>query len=148
MTFYKCWFTYLFILFVCIENFRILSGLSQIPLFGQASLLVLNFRWSHNSLTHSLKNCSPHVISMREKSPNMEFFSGPYYPVFRLNTEIYSVNLLIQYEYGKIQTRKNSYNSYKFLHRFKNLPPIKLEYRNIALKQAICVKIICLHYGI
>ena len=35
-------------------------------------------------------------------------FSGPYFPVFGLNTEIYSVNLRIQSEYRKIWTRKNS----------------------------------------
>ena len=35
-------------------------------------------------------------------------FSGPYVPVFGLNTKIYSVNLRIQSEYSKIQTRKNS----------------------------------------
>ena len=36
------------------------------------------------------------------------FFSGPYFPVFRLNTEIYSVNLRIQSKYRKIRTRKKS----------------------------------------
>ena len=35
-------------------------------------------------------------------------FSGPYFPIFELNSEIYSVNLRIQFEYGKIRTRKNS----------------------------------------
>ena len=35
-------------------------------------------------------------------------FSGPYFPVFRLNTEIYSVNVRIRFEYRKIRTRKNS----------------------------------------
>ena len=35
-------------------------------------------------------------------------FSGPYFPVLELNTEIYAVNLRIQPEYGKIRTRKNS----------------------------------------
>ena len=35
-------------------------------------------------------------------------FSGLYFPVFGLNTEIYRVNLRIQFEYGKIRTRKNS----------------------------------------
>ena len=35
-------------------------------------------------------------------------FSGPYFPVFGLNTEIYGVNLCIQSEYRKIRTRKNS----------------------------------------
>ena len=35
-------------------------------------------------------------------------FSGPYFPVFGLNTEIYSVNLRIQSAYRKLRTRKNS----------------------------------------
>ena len=35
-------------------------------------------------------------------------FSGPSFPVFGLNTEIYGVNLRIQSEYRKMQTRKNS----------------------------------------
>ena len=34
--------------------------------------------------------------------------SGPYFPVFGVNTEIYGVHLRIQYEYRKIWTRKNS----------------------------------------
>ena len=34
-------------------------------------------------------------------------FLGPCFPVFELNTEIYSVNLRIQSKYGKAQTRKN-----------------------------------------
>ena len=36
------------------------------------------------------------------------FCSGPYFPAFGLNTEIYSVNLRIQSEYRKIGTRNNS----------------------------------------
>ena len=35
-------------------------------------------------------------------------FSGPYFLVFELNTEIYEVNLRIQSEYRKIKTRKYS----------------------------------------
>ena len=35
-------------------------------------------------------------------------FSGQYFPVFGLNTEIYGVNLRIQSEYREIRTRKNS----------------------------------------
>ena len=35
-------------------------------------------------------------------------FSGPYFPVFGLNTEIYFVNIRIQSEYRKIRTRRNS----------------------------------------
>ena len=34
--------------------------------------------------------------------------SGPYFPVFRLNTQIYGINLCIQSEYRKIWTRNNS----------------------------------------
>ena len=50
--------------------------------------------------------------TLREKCPNTEFFSGPYFPVFGMNTEIYGVNLRIQSEYSKIQTRKNSVFGY------------------------------------
>ena len=35
-------------------------------------------------------------------------FSGRYFPVFGLNTEIYGVNFRIQSQYRKIATRKNS----------------------------------------
>ena len=35
-------------------------------------------------------------------------FSGPHFPVFGLNTEIYEVNLRIHSEHRKMQTRKNS----------------------------------------
>ena len=35
-------------------------------------------------------------------------FSGPYFPIFGLNTERYGVSLRIQFEYGKIRTSKNS----------------------------------------
>ena len=36
-------------------------------------------------------------------------FYGPYFSVFGLKTEIYSVNLSIQSEYGKTLTRKTLY---------------------------------------
>ena len=39
------------------------------------------------------------------KSVQIRTFSGPYFPVFRLNTEIYSINVRIQSKYRKIQTR-------------------------------------------
>ena len=41
------------------------------------------------------------------KVPKYGVFSGAYFPVFALNTEIYGVNLRIQYEWRKIPTRKN-----------------------------------------
>ena len=40
------------------------------------------------------------------KSARIRSFSGPYFPVFRLNAEIYSINLRIQLKYGKIRTGK------------------------------------------
>ena len=47
-------------------------------------------------------------MSLREKWPNTEYFSGPHFPTFGLNTEGYSVSLRIQSEWGKMRTRKNS----------------------------------------
>ena len=44
---------------------------------------------------------------MSEKFRIRKFFFGLYFPLLRLNTVIYSVNLHIQSEYGKIRTRKN-----------------------------------------
>ena len=35
-------------------------------------------------------------------------FPGPYFPLFGLNMDLYSVNLRIQSEYRKMRTRKNS----------------------------------------
>ena len=46
--------------------------------------------------------------SLREKYPNMKFFSGPYFSAFEVNTERYEVSLPIQSECEKIRTRKNS----------------------------------------
>ena len=43
------------------------------------------------------------------KSVQIRSFSGPYLPVLELNTEIYSINHIIQSEYGKIRTRKTPY---------------------------------------
>ena len=42
------------------------------------------------------------------KVSKYEVFSGLYYPTFGLNTELYKVNLRIQFEFRKIRTRKNS----------------------------------------
>ena len=42
------------------------------------------------------------------KNVEIRVFSGLYFPVFGLNMEIYSKNLLIQFEYRKIQARKKS----------------------------------------
>ena len=45
-------------------------------------------------------------FSLRKKRPYSEFFFGPHFPAFRLNKEIYSVNLRIQSKCRKMRTRK------------------------------------------
>ena len=40
--------------------------------------------------------------TLSEKCPNTEFFPGPYFRLFGLNTEIYRVNLRIQSEYRTV----------------------------------------------
>ena len=45
---------------------------------------------------------------LREKCPNTELLLVCTFPVFGLNTEIYEVNLRIQFEYRKKRTRKIS----------------------------------------
>ena len=42
------------------------------------------------------------------KGSKYKVFSGPHFPVFGLNMDIYRVNLCIESEYRKIRTRKNS----------------------------------------
>ena len=44
--------------------------------------------------------------------PTLEEISGPYFPVFGKNMEIYGVNLRIQSECSKIRTRKSSVFGY------------------------------------
>ena len=64
-------------------------------------------------------------------------FSGLYFPVFGLNTKIYSVNLRIQSKYNKIRTRENSVFGYfsssasiyiKNICRFKKFVSATLSY--------------------
>ena len=43
-----------------------------------------------------------------EQQDLVKTFFCPYFPVFGLNTDIYSVNLRIQSKCGKIRTRKSS----------------------------------------
>ena len=47
------------------------------------------------------------VKTLREKCPYSEF-SGPYFPAFGLNTEIYKVNLRILSKCGKMETSKTA----------------------------------------
>ena len=65
------------------------------------------------------------------KSVQYRVFSGPYFHVFELTTERYSISLRIQSEYGKIRTRKNSV----FGHFLRSVPNI--EHKRIPLNDDI-----------
>ena len=56
-------------------------------------------------ITHILPECNRFTAW---KVSKYGVFSDLYFPVFIMNTEIYSVNLRIHSEYRKIRTRKNS----------------------------------------
>ena len=43
----------------------------------------------------------------RRKKVRILYFSGPYFLLFKLNTDIYFINLYIQSEYGKCETGKH-----------------------------------------
>ena len=49
-----------------------------------------------------------YVPTTARKESKYGVISGPYFPVFGLNLEIYFVNIRIQSEYRKIRTRNNS----------------------------------------
>ena len=53
------------------------------------------------------------LSSHRVKKIRISSFNSPYFPSFRLNREIYSVNLHIQFECGKLRIIKAP-NTYKF----------------------------------
>ena len=49
---------------------------------------------------------------MRENCPRYGVITGPYFPLFVLNTKIHAVNFHIQSEYRKIRTRNNYWNTF------------------------------------
>ena len=63
------------------------------------------------------------LVNITGKVSEFEVFSGPYFPTFRLNTEINRVNLRIQSSYGKIQTRKK-----------KRIPTLFLQWKILTLR--------------
>ena len=77
---------------------------------GRGDTQLVIFCGRHKSMIHRWVNFrAPFLqVSLREKCLNTEFFLCPSFPVFGLNTEIYSVNFLIQSKYGIMRTRKNS----------------------------------------
>ena len=78
-------------------------GNSSFKYFYSFLAICFNLEAKTESFDIFLKNyfCNHCVNSVRIRS-----FSGLYFPAFGLNTEIYSVNLHIHSECGKLQTRK------------------------------------------
>ena len=66
---------------------------------------VFEYLWLEKDQFQSMYHLTKHTAW---KVSKYRVFSGPYFPVFGLNTEIYGVNLRIHSEYRKIRTRKNS----------------------------------------
>ena len=74
---------------------------------GDAQLVI--FCGRHKSMIPRWVNFrAPFLQVSAWKVSKYRVFSCPSFPVFGLNTEIYSVNFLIQSKYGIIRTRKNS----------------------------------------
>ena len=78
----------------------------QTNLIGKHNLLKLSESFFRLALVPQVKgkNNVLHCV----KSVQIWGFFGSYFPVFRLNTDIYGVNLRIQSENRKIRTRKRS----------------------------------------
>ena len=98
------------------KNHKVYS-ISLLTFLVQKSLGLLNItRSTQYHCWHFLWNISVNCHFFFNKSTfhtawkvsKYGVISGPYFPVFGLNTEIYSLNLRIQYEYRKIRTRNNS----------------------------------------
>ena len=67
--------------------------------------------------TNKQNQISNYIVLQDVKSVRIGSFSGPYFPAFGLNTEMYFVNFCIQSECEKIRTRKNP-NTYNFYTMF------------------------------
>ena len=64
----------------------------------------VNMQNSSKHIRKAYATSHPHTVW---KVSEYGVLSGPYFPVFGMNTEIYAVNHRIQSEFGKIRTRKN-----------------------------------------
>ena len=68
----------------------------------------IHARWMVELYNHmKIVECTKNFMSIASKVSKYGVFSGPYFPIFERNTEIYSVNLCIQSEYREIWTRRN-----------------------------------------
>ena len=96
----------------CSQKFRKIHRKTPVPESLFYNLLYLQKIWN-NRWIHFLIECSfllrrffTELIPLCKKC-SYSVFSGLFFAAFGLNTEIYSVNLRVHYNFGKIQTRKN-----------------------------------------
>ena len=73
------------------------------------------------------------IDSLREKFPDTEFFFGPYFPVFGLNTEICSIISVFSANTGKYELEKTSY-----LDTFYTMISFKRAFLKVILVRIIC----------
>ena len=67
---------------------------------------ILEVRFGDNPLLESCNRCLYFIFLIHcVKSARIWSYSGPYFPVFGLNTERYGVSLRIQFECAKMRTR-------------------------------------------
>ena len=78
------------------------ESVCQISLIGLAHLLFFRYTVIQKKMAQIIWFVTTWKVS------KYGVFSGPYFPAFGLNAEIYQVNLRIQSEYRKIWTRKTS----------------------------------------
>ena len=88
---------------------KIVNGWKPFTVFAKSSILDV---WLGSEYTSAVKHLwwtfFVKIALCAKKVSKYGVFSGPYFPVFGLNMEIYGVILRIQSEYRKIRTRQNS----------------------------------------
>ena len=93
-------------IFLLIFGKRQANEVKKFPCFKSSYSFVIIIH--HIFMTCNVRLFSIWRANTAWKMPKYRVFSGPYFPVPGLNTEIYGVNLRFQSEYRKIRTRKNS----------------------------------------
>ena len=84
----------------CGEN-TTTKNVSPIAMHGEKSAIKLLYSFASEAFDGALSTLSQCI-----KSPGIRSFSGPYFPAFGLNMEIYSVNLRISPNAGKYGPEK------------------------------------------
>ena len=78
-------------------------------LIKQSKIFRIKLHNKQNYLIVLTDDLGKGIMTIAWKVSKYEVFPGPYFPVFGLNTEVYSVNLRIQYENRKYGPEKTPY---------------------------------------